>query len=238
MEELDRQVAYWNGVAREKSFTHPVDGEGLRRLAHEDADILDYGCGYGRTCADLASLGYRRITGVDVSEAMIARGHTQYPDLDLRVLTDPQLPFEPCTFDVCILFAVLTCIPSDEGQRMLVADLHRVLRPGGILYISDYPIQNDERNQARYREFQPIYGTFGVFRLADGGVVRHHDMAWIRELLAAFEPVSRRRLEVSTMNGNPARVFQIFARKERERPTTTMHATSSDHTRSVEMDNG
>ena len=214
MSELDRQVSYWDAVATEKTFTHPVDVARLREVTKEDARILDYGCGYGRTCAELASLGYRHVTGVDMSREMIARGHAQFPELDLRLHAETALPFAPAMFDVCILFAVLTCIPSDDGQRALVADLYRVLRPGGILYVSDYPIQEDERNQARYHEFEREYGTFGVFRLPDGGVVRHHGMDWVHELLAAFTPAVESVLAVPTMNGNPAKVFQIFARKE------------------------
>jgi SAM-dependent methyltransferase len=41
----------------------------------------------------------------------------------------------PCwdaCFDVVLLFAVLTCVPGDEAQHRLIAELHRVLRPGGL----------------------------------------------------------------------------------------------------------
>ena len=216
MTELDRQVSYWDGVAAEKAFTHPLDVARFRGVACGAPRILDYGCGYGRTCAELASLGYQRVTGVDISERMIARGHAQFPELDLRVQAGVALSFPPATFDVCILFAVLTCIPTDEGQRSVITELGRVLRPGGTLYVSDYPIQEDGRNQARYREFEQEYGTFGVFRLPDGAVVRHHEMNRVHDLLARFDLAAERVLDVPTMNGNPAKVFQIFARKGQE----------------------
>jgi len=209
----DQQVGYWDSVAAKKTFTHPLDIGLLRQLTHEDSNILDYGCGYGRTCAELASLGYRRVTGLDISRTMIARGHAQFPGLNLRVHTNLPLPFRSGTFDICLVFAVLTCIPSDAGQRALLAELYRILRPAGILYISDYPIQMDERNQLRYLQFRQEYGVFGVFRLPDGCVVRHHDMAWVHELLTSFTPISERELEVLTMNGNPAKVFQMVVRK-------------------------
>lgn len=216
MDKLDRQVDYWNRAAAEKTFTHPLDVARLRELVPEDAAILDYGCGYGRICAELVSLGYRRVTGVDISQSMVARGHARFPDLDLQVHPHFPLPFAADTFDVCILFAVLTCIPGDDGQRELLAELGRILRPNGLLYISDYPIQADERNQSRYRQFEQEHGTFGTFRLPDGGVVRHHEMSWIHELLAAFTLVNECELDVPTMNGNPARIFQIIARKKDE----------------------
>ncbi len=213
MDKQDQQTEYWDSVAAEKSFTHPLDGLRLREMAPAESAILDYGCGYGRTCAELVSLGYQNVIGVDISKGMIARGHAQFPGLDLRVQAGIPLPFGTGTFDVCIAFAVLTCIPSNDGQRQTVAELHRVLRAGGILYLSDYPVQGDERNQTRYSQFEREYGTFGVFRLPDGGVVRHHDMAWVHELLAVFRLLDERNLQVQTMNGNPAKVFQIIARK-------------------------
>ena len=79
--------------------------------------------------------------------------------------------------------------------------------------MSDLPLQVDERNQKRYEEFAQTYGTFGVFRLPDGGVVRHHDMDAIRQLLSGFELVDEKFLDGSTMNGHPVRIFQIVARK-------------------------
>jgi hypothetical protein len=38
-------------------------------------------------------------------------------------------------------------------------------------------------------------------------------MRWIYELLDAFDLLHEDRLAVRTMNGNPAQVFQILARK-------------------------
>ena len=174
---------------------------------------MDYGCGYGRTCAELHAHGYGHVTGLDISEKMIAKGQSLFPELDLRVQRSDMLPFLPETFDACLMFAVLTCIVTDSGQERVVAEVSRVLRRGGLLYISDYPLQEDERNRKRYQAFSDTYGTFGVFQLSDGGVVRHHDMVTIHHLLAGLELVDEDFFEVATMNGNPARVFQILARK-------------------------
>lgn len=187
--------------------------EEFRALVPIGAKVLDYGCGYGRACAELATSGYRDVVGVDISAGMIARGRALDPNLDLRRCDGCSLPFADDTFDACVLLAVLTCIPTDAGQRLVLAEIRRILRPGGILYVSDYPLQPDSRNQARYRKFQKAFGVFGVFRLPDGGVVRHHDRRWIHELLAPFEIIGENRAEVTTMNGNAARIFQILARK-------------------------
>lgn len=210
--ELDHQIIYWDKVANEKFFTHPVKIARLHELMPEDAKILDYGCGYGRICAELVSHGYRHVMGVDISQEMIRRGKSNFPGLQLHHIAPEPLSFEADAFDACILFGVLTCIPTDEGQQRLIAEMHRILKPRGILYISDYPIQNDKRNQRRYREFQNEYGKFGVFRIPEGGVFRHHDLNWIHELLKDFKILTVDRFKALTMNGNEADVFQVLAR--------------------------
>lgn len=213
MNRLDRQEAYWDGKAKDKCFNHPLRMAKFRELVPLDGGILDYGCGYGRTCAALQAHGYTDVTGVDISERMIARGKTLHPHLRLRHLAAPPLPFADESFAACTLLAVLNCIPTDEGQRELFDELHRVLRPGGILYLSDYPLQQDARNTARYEQFQAKFGTYGIFETPDTGVFRHHAMPWVHELLARFAILEEENLDVLTMNNNKAVIFQIMARK-------------------------
>jgi SAM-dependent methyltransferase len=213
MTELDTQTAYWDAAPETKTFAHPLNLERFGALLSKDAAILDYGCGYGRICAKLADAGYQHVTGVDISAHMIERGRALFPSMDLRRIAGTALPFAAEAFDACLLFAVLTCVPTDAGQQALIAELRRVLRPGGILYVSDYPLQTDARNQERYRAFAAVYRRFGVFRLPDGATLRHHDMGWIHALLDAFDFLHEDVLAVRTMNGNPALAFQILARK-------------------------
>jgi SAM-dependent methyltransferase len=61
------------------------------------------------------------------------------------------LPFCDRSFDAVVLFTVLTCIPFDEDQIALLAEIRRTLRPGGLLYISDLLLNSDERNIERYK---------------------------------------------------------------------------------------
>jgi SAM-dependent methyltransferase len=203
---------YWDQVAEEKTFTHPLNAAWLGCWVAPGARILDYGCGYGRVLGDLAALGYRNAAGVDRSPAMIERGRREHPELDLRVIEADTAPFADGTFDVVLLFAVLTCIASDDDQRALVGDIMRLLKPGGLIYLSDMPLQTDARNRARYDAGAARFGAYGVFETEDGGVLRHHTEAHFDALLAGFEPVARETLAIRTMNGNPATAVQILAR--------------------------
>ena len=175
-----------------------------------ESRILDFGCGYGRCLGELFNAGYRNLIGVDFSPAMLAAARTRLPEITFQVLEDSNIPLPDSSVDGALLFSVLTCIPTDDGQRKIIAELHRVLKPGGLLYISDLELQHDERNLSRYARDEAKYGTYGVFDLPEGATVRHHDPKWIQTLTSNFETVALDHIEVVTMNGNPAQAFQWF----------------------------
>jgi len=211
--DLDVQTEYWDGAAASKTFSHPIPLSVLRDLVHPAARILDYGCGYGRICSELTKAGYRNVIGIDISEKMIKRGKLLNSGLDLRTFDGRSTDFNDASFDVCLLMAVLTCIPSDVGLDHTIAEVHRLLRPGGIVFVSDYLLQTDTRNKKRYQEFEKELGVFGIFR-TEGVVVRHYDMKRIHQLLSVFDVIWQDSIKVCTMNGNESNAFQIAARKK------------------------
>lgn len=213
MTDINNQIEYWDSVAWEKEFTLPLDTARFRELVPSDGRILDYGCGYGRIAAQLHGAGYRNIVGVDPAPQMIERAGKEHPGIDFQVADTSTLPFDDASFDAALLVAVLTAVPGDDRQMEIVNDIHRVLKPGGIAYITDFRLQSDERNIKRYKECEKVYGKYGVFNLPYGAILRHHDMGWIADLVSPFETISLDEADVSTMNGNPAKAFQFFGRK-------------------------
>ncbi len=211
--DINNQVDYWNDVAWTKEFTHSVDLTLLREWLPLDSRILDFGCGYGRVCHELVQAGYRDVVGVDSSAEMIRRGRQQYPGLRLEARGLSELSFPANSFDAVLLIAVLTCIPEDSGQRALIAELKALLRPGALLYISDYPLQSDERNQQRYAQHVAELGTYGVFRLSEGAIVRHHSREWLETLTGDFEKLDESQVDAVTMNGHVARAIRYLGRK-------------------------
>lgn len=199
-------------MAEEKRFSHPLCSAWLSGYLDSRALILDYGCGYGRTLRDLAASGYWNSVGADFSEGMLRRCRALLPRQSLVRNDGHVLPFKRESFDAVILFALLTCVPTDDAQRTLVKEIERVLRPGGLLYISDLLLNTDARNRARYERFASAFGTYGVFELPEGVVVRHHSLEWIAELTSSFEQLEYEPFTVTTMNGNPSAAFQYLGR--------------------------
>ena len=205
---------YWNGPGAGKRFTTPVPTDLLTNQLSPDARILDYGCGYGRALAELAGAGFTRLTGLDMSAGLIEHGRAEFPDLDLRVTGPGDIPFPDASFDAALLLAVLTCVRDDAGQGALLAELARALTPGGRLLVNDFLLGTDERSTTRYARFAERFGTYGVFELPDGGVMRHHDPADLRRRISEhFEVEDWREETFTTMNGNPARGVTALCRK-------------------------
>ncbi len=201
------QNKYWNSVAEEKKFTTILDVELFSKFVAKDSKILDVGCGYGRVLNELAEAGFTDLTGVDSAENMIKRGMREYPGLNLVANPDGKLPFEESTFDAVILFGVLTCVPDNESQKVLLNDIKRVLKPGGIIYINDFLLNSGFKRWLFYKKAQKETGVYGAFKTYDGATVRHHAEDYILNLLSDFKTLDFQKIVIPTMNGNKSNSF-------------------------------
>ena len=209
-----QQQSYWNSVSKTKNFTTPFQSDIFSTMVPKSGSILDVGCGYGRTLDELYRLGYRRLSGIDFSSGMIKRGKNLYPYLDLQTKKSDTIDFDDNSFDAVILFAVLTCIVNDNEQRFLIDEIFRVLKPGGILYVNDFLLNDDERNITRYQQYEKKYETYGIFELPEGAILRHHSKEWIQNLLNQFTKEKSEELTFITMNGHKSNGFYYFGRKQ------------------------
>src|SRR5262249_25208613 len=185
---LDLQIQYWDLVGPQKTFAHPVNLEQFGRWVAPTSRILDYGCGYGRALGFLRENGYTNLIGIDPAPAMIAAARQNFPSITFDVLDDYQKVHLPdVSVDAVLLLAVLTFVPPNAGQLAILSEITRLLRPGGVLYISDMFLQTDSRNVERYLECEKKYGVYGVFDLREGATVRHHERSWIKTLTKDYE---------------------------------------------------
>ncbi len=99
-------------------------------------DIADIGSGAGTLAMLWAELGHR-VVGVDINEPLIelARKRAQEKQFDIRfeVGSATDLPLETGSVDVCFAPELLEHVAD---WRSCLAEFARVLRPGGILYVS------------------------------------------------------------------------------------------------------
>lgn len=97
-------------------------------------DVLDAGCGVGYGSAYLADVA-RRVTGVDLSVEAIdyARARYELENVEFQVADLAALPLPDDAFDVVCSFETIEHVP--DADRVL-AELVRVLRPDGTVYLS------------------------------------------------------------------------------------------------------
>ena len=117
---------------------HRVDGEiGTAR-------ILDYGCGCGRMTRHWARLVGAEVQGTDYNPSLVRWCAANLPfDFTLNGL-EPPLPFPDDGFDAVYGISVLTHLPEHLGLEWL-AELRRVVRPGGLLLLTTHGDHYRER---------------------------------------------------------------------------------------------
>jgi len=114
----------------------------LLTLVHFDEwkgkDVLDVGCGAGVEVVRFARAG-ARVTGVDIAESAInlARANVEQQGLEARleVADGEHLPFPDASFDLVFTHGVVQYTGDDSA---MVAEIHRVLRPGGLAIFQAY----------------------------------------------------------------------------------------------------
>jgi SAM-dependent methyltransferase len=157
----------------------------LLRLVDFDAwrgrDVLDLGCGAGVEVVRFAR-GGARITGVDIAERAVAltRQNLAHAGLDahLEVADGEALPFPEASFDFVYAHGVMQYTQRD---RRLVAEVHRVLRPGGLAMFQAY----------NRRSWLNLLSKVMKVPLEheDAPVLKRYSIDELRERLAAFATI-------------------------------------------------
>lgn len=131
-----------------QGFMSPGGPEEVARVVgvhdFKGKSVLDIGCGAGGI--DLALVqahGAGYVTGIDVEDPVLARAreHVAAAGLGHRIglvkVAPGPLPFPPGTFDVVFSKDSIVHIPD---KHALMAEVFRVLKPGGIFCASDWLI--------------------------------------------------------------------------------------------------
>lgn len=122
----------------------------------KNARVLELGCGAGRIAFGLWDEGWRDIIATDFSVRMIAAAQainvTRPTDITFAVEDATALTFGNGTFDAVIFgFNGLLMIPRAERRAAALGEIHRVLRPGGILIFTGHD-RGVPRNAAHWSE--------------------------------------------------------------------------------------
>ena len=158
--------------------------------------VLDVGCGTGTLAMEVArQVGKAgRVTGVDPGTEQIARARAKAArrnlPIEFQVGVIEQLTFPDQTFDVVLSTLMMHHLPAPL-KRQGLAEIARVLKPGGRLVIADF--QRKQERQGR------------AVRFHAGGSNIHDLVALLKE--AGFEQVETEEMQPSHISAFPGTGF-------------------------------
>jgi SAM-dependent methyltransferase len=162
---------------------------GVRRTGREleelDA-VLDFGCGCGRVMRRWANMAGPTFYGSDYNPKFIAwcRENLPFARFEVNGLAPP-LPFADGQFDLVYALSVFTHL-TEPLQRQWIAELRRVIKPGGLILFSTrgdawaWKLEPEER--ARYDTGEVVirYGDVAGTNLC----AAFHPWSYVHELIA------------------------------------------------------
>lgn len=114
-------------------------GDIMRALngASHFRSVLDFGCGCGRVLPFMqAAMPDAQFHAVDIDEEAIRWVRIVHPDVQSYATPDmPPLPYADASFDLIYVVSVWTHLDEDR-QIAWLAEMRRVLKPGGLLVAS------------------------------------------------------------------------------------------------------
>jgi glycosyltransferase involved in cell wall biosynthesis/SAM-dependent methyltransferase len=126
--------------ARRRDVRALLTAAGL--LPSASARILDVGCGRGGSLATERAAVY----GVDLVPARVAAARDRLPHARFAVADAGLLPFRGGSFDLCLLFTVMSSMRDAELRRRVAGEALRVVREGGAVVVYDFAFHAPSRD--------------------------------------------------------------------------------------------
>lgn len=112
--------------------------------------VLEIGVGTGRVAVPLSERGYA-MTGIDISEKMLAILEAKSSSLEVQVADATDLPFGDASFDAVLAVDFFHLVAA---WRRVVEEAVRVLRPRGRIVLSAFAVLDDPTTTLRQRMFE------------------------------------------------------------------------------------
>jgi ubiquinone/menaquinone biosynthesis C-methylase UbiE len=140
----------------------------LRKAGWEDLSrlrVLDVGCGSGGWLRQLCAWGAcaDNLHGIDLLQDRIAAARELSPQIDFRVGSAWQLPFEDASMDLVTAHTVFSSVPNAAARQRLAHEMRRMLKGSGRILIFDFRIRrpgNYDTVGIRRKEIRRLFPGF------------------------------------------------------------------------------
>lgn len=105
-----------------------------------DRWILDLGCGFGGELRRWIGYGMNpyQATGVDIVPSRLMEARFLSPNIAFLLADGGALPFRAESFDLVLMFTVLSSVPDTEYRQSIAREAWRVLKTGGAVVWYDF----------------------------------------------------------------------------------------------------
>jgi ubiquinone/menaquinone biosynthesis C-methylase UbiE len=157
------------------------------------ASVLDIGCGQGYDVAAFIALGMQ-CEGVEINPRYVKEGRKLFPNAKITSANAERLPFADGSFALVYCRNLIFCTDPKKS----LAELQRVLRPGGIGHVS-------------------LDGK--IVQLGDGSLLHSADIDQMLTLLTGCEILEKEYRERVDEDPSPHRhhYYDVYFRKPTDR---------------------
>lgn len=129
----------------------------IKKYFNPEEQILDIGCGAGRTTIGLYKLGYHLVEGLDLSEAMIVQARRISKELNynitFRVGDAACLYYDDETFKAALFsFNGIMQIPGRENRIKVLKEIKRILKPKGYFLFTTHDRDGSKEYESFWKE--------------------------------------------------------------------------------------
>jgi len=129
----------------------------IKKYFNPEGQILDIGCGAGRTTIGLYKLGYHLVEGLDLSEAMIVQARRISKELNynitFRVGDAACLDYDDETFKAALFsFNGIMQIPGRENRIKVLKEIKRILKPEGYFLFTTHDRDGSKEYESFWQE--------------------------------------------------------------------------------------
>lgn len=114
-----------------------LEGAALGQKIAEGWKVLDFGCGWGRISRLMArKFGQAPIYGLDVNAEALAVASLAMPKASFSLIDNfPPAPLRDNLIDIAFSVSVFSHL-NEEFQKCWADELHRMIRSGGLLFVT------------------------------------------------------------------------------------------------------
>jgi SAM-dependent methyltransferase len=220
-EERHQTTITWDEIFRSGGFPLEEPHQSLAWLCalfkgRRFRRICDLGCGTGRNLVPIARNGFEA-HGIDFSAEGLRRSYRRAKDagIDIELVRGDmkKIPYASASFDALIcIYAIYHGTLSDIEET--VSEIYRVLRDGGLAYITFQTLRSHKYGKGREIEAQTFVQDRDIDCQHESGIPHHFssedEVHWI---MRAFQIIKLELEEFRTDDGAKHSHWQVIAEK-------------------------